>query len=246
MTATDTAAGAAAAGTTAADLYRTDLPVRDELASAHAEILRRWSAPGTWWTARRRQAIVTQVRAALDADPLPPWVAPSSVEGLLDDDAAGLLPSAAVDAVWRITNYPGTLTRDFYDGVIAAGIEPPAYVELVGVVAQANNLDRFADALGLDRLDLPPPSPGEPSRRIGADVAVANHWVPTAATAVPNVLLALTAVPAEVDAWLLLSDAGYVPIANVRGDLVSDHGSLTRPQIELVATRTSKLDECFY
>ena len=233
---------------TRARVYDTELPVRDDLAAAHGEVSRRWSRPGTWWTGAQRAEIVGQVRAARDyrtdgGEALPPWVQPSGIEGLVDADSP--LPAAAVDAVWRITNHPGTLTQDWYQSIIDRGVDPLAYVELVGLVAQSNCVDRFADALELPRLELDEPADGPPGRE-GAPADVKYHWVPTADIPMPNVIRALSAVPAENDALFILSDAQYVPMERVRGDVVSDRNSLTRPQIEVIAARTSKLNECFY
>lgn len=226
----------------------TDLPVRDDLAAAHAEIARRWARPGTWWTADQRSEIIQQVRAARDHrtnsfDVLPPWVQPSDIDGLIDSESP--LPAPAIDAVWRITNHPGTLTHDWYTSIIERGVDPLAYVELVGLVAQANCVDRFADALELPRADLAAPTAGPPSRE-GTTAQVLHHWVPTLELKFPNVIKALSAVPAENEALFILSDAQYLPIEQVLSELVSDQNSLTRPQIEVVAARTSKLNECFY
>ena len=228
--------------------YDSELPIRDDLGAAHGEIAARWSRPGTWWTGEQRAEIVRQVRAARDhrtddGGVLPPWVQPSSIDGLVDAD--GPLPTAAVDAVWRITNHPGTLTEDWYQSIIDRGVDPLSYVELVGLVAQSNCVDRFADALELPRIELDEPADGPPGRE-GAPAAVKYHWVPTADIKMPNVIKALSAVPAENEALFILSDAQYVPMERVRGDVVSDRNSLTRPQIEVLAARTSKLNECFY
>lgn len=228
--------------------YDTGLPIRDDLAAAHGEIAARWSRPGTWWTGEQRTEIVRHVRAARDhrtddGGALPPWVQPSSIDGLID--ANGPLPAAAADAVWRITNHPGTLTEDWYQSIVDRGVDPLAYVELVGLVAQSNCVDRFADALELPRIELDEPADGPPGRE-GAPAAVRYHWVPTADIKMPNVIKALSAVPAENEALFILSDAQYVPMERVRGDVVSDRNSLTRPQIEVLAARTSKLNECFY
>ncbi|WP_419551845.1 alkylhydroperoxidase-related (seleno)protein [Candidatus Poriferisodalis sp.] len=228
--------------------YDTELPIRDDLAAAHGEVSTRWARPGTWWAAAQRAEIVRQVRAARDhrteaSEVLPPWVQPSSIEGLVDAD--GPLPTAAVDAIWRITNHPGTLTEDWYQSIIDRGVDPLAYVELVGVVAQANCVDRFADALELPRIDLDEPADGPPTTE-GASAAVKYHWVPTADIKMPNVIKALSAVPAENESLFILSDAQYVPMERVRGELINDQNSLNRPQIELLAARTSKLNECFY
>lgn len=233
--------------------YGRAWPVRDDLASAHLRTLEHWSSPGTWLTGEQRVEVVRQVRAARDAVPTPPpWAKPSAEDGgrAPAGGAAGAtgvaLAPELVDAIWRLTNHPGTLTADWYEGLVGAGVEPLVWVEVVGLVAQASNVDTFADGLGLERLELPAPVAGEPSREVPDGAAVTSHWVPTAAKAWANVVKALSAVPAEVDAWMILSDAGYVPMEWVRGVLTSDRNSLNRLQIELLAARTSKLNECFY
>ncbi len=225
-------------------LYDTQLPIRGDLDAAHARVVDRWAMTGTWWTGAERLAIVEEVRRARDADELAPWVAPTSVEGLIPDDHP--LPGPAVDAIWRLTNHPGTLTGEWYEGIIERGLEPGAYVELVGVVAQANDIDRFADALELARPTLPEPEDGEPVGRFDGDVDRRRHWVPTDLVKGPNVLKALSAVPFENETLQILSAAQYVAVGGLLGDLTSDHNALTRMQIELVAARTSKLNECFY
>ena len=227
-------------------LYDTQLPVRDDLDAAHAAVVERWAQTGTWWTGAERLAIVAEVRRARDAEELAPWIAPSSVDGLVPDDHP--LPAPAVDAIWRLTNHPGTLTGDWYETIIDRGLAPGAYIELVGVVAQANDIDRFADALELDRPRLPTPQEGEPVRRFDGDVDQRRHWVPTDQVKGPNVLKALSAVPFEVDSMRILSKVQYLDVdgGGLLEDLASDQNSLSRLQVELVAARTSKLNECFY
>ena len=224
--------------------YATELPIRPDLDASHSEIAARWAATGSWWSGMERIAIVGEVRRARDSEVLPPWESPSQVDGLVAENH--LLPTAAVDAIWRITNHPGTLTTEWHASIMSRGISPEAYVELVGVVAQANAVDRFADALNLARVDLPEPSSVEPLRLADSSTAVTSHWVPTAQVKGPNVVKALSAVPFEVDSMSLLSSAQYVQLGDLLGDLVSDQNSLTRMQVEVIAGRTSKLNECFY
>lgn len=192
--------------------------------------------------------MVEEVRRARDAEAAPPpWVAPSTVEGLVADDH--VLPSAAVDAIWRLTSHPGTLTADWYATITAGDtdgrITAAQYTELVGVVAQANCIDRFADALALARVTLLDPTGGEPTRVTPDGTMLRDHWMPTADTEGPQVIRALSAVPKERAAMFVLSDAQYVPIAEM-SDVITDRNSLLRMQVELVAARTSKLNECFY
>ena len=116
----------------------------------------------------------------------------------------------------------------------------------MAVVAQANAIDRFADALNLDRVELPTPSASEPPKISEAALQVTSHWVPTAKIKGPNVLKALSAVPFENESLSLLSSAQYVHFGDLLSDLVSKQNSLTRMQVEVLAARTSKLNECFY
>jgi alkylhydroperoxidase family enzyme len=218
--------------------------IRDELRAAQQTILERWARPGSFWTGEGRLAIVEHVRRARDADSLPPWAEPSSIGALLSGHE--ILPGAAIDAVWRLTNHPGTLTIGWYERLLRRGLLPGAYVELVAVVAQANCIDRFTDALGLARHPLPEPVAGRPVAELAPDSAVRTHWVPTAPVRGANVLRALSLLPFEHESRRILSEAHYVSEAALLGDLRSARGALSRPQIELIAARTSTLNECFY
>lgn len=224
--------------------YATELPIRPDLDASHAEVARRWATSGAWWSGAERLAMVEEVRRARDGDQLAPWVSPSQIDGLIAEDH--VLPSAAVDAIWRLTNHPGTLTAEWHASILSQGVNPEAYVELVGVVSQVNAVDRFADALNLTRVDLPEPSFDEPPQLTNDSATVTSHWVPTVPIKGPNVVKALSAVPFEGDSMNLLLEAQYVKMGSLLGDLVSDQNSLTRMQVEVLAARTSKLNECFY
>jgi alkylhydroperoxidase family enzyme len=188
--------------------------------------------------------MVAEVRRARDADTFAPWESPSTVDGLISDGHA--LPDAVVDLVWRLTNHPGSLTSEWHDSILGRGVQALAYVEVVSIVAQVNCVDRFADALELDRVSMPEAQPGEPDGQVPDDAAVRLHWVPTADVGGANVWRALSGVPAEQEARSRLSTPHYLEGRAVFGDVVSDRFSLQRVQMELIAARTSKLNECFY
>tara|TARA_Y100000768_G_scaffold384003_1_gene367208 strand:+ start:1730 stop:2428 length:699 start_codon:yes stop_codon:yes gene_type:complete len=224
--------------------YSTELPIRPDLDQAHAEVASRWAKTGSWWSGVERLAIVEEVRHARDSAEIAPWESASEIEGIVSSDQ--ILPDAAIDAIWRITNHPGTLTAEWHASILGRGIHPEAYVEMVGVVAQANAVDRFADALDLDRVELPLPSSSEPDQTSDVSLQVTSHWVPTAQIKGPNVLKALSAVPFENETLSILSSAQYVRLGDLLSDLVSNQNSLSRLQVEVIAARTSKLNECFY
>ncbi|MDG2332832.1 MAG: alkylhydroperoxidase-related (seleno)protein [Myxococcota bacterium] len=233
-----------------------EVPIRQEILEAQAAAVRHWAAPGTWWSSAERLAIVDEVRSARDAEALPPWTAPSQVEGLIPENHS--LPAAAIDAIWRLTNHPGTLTRRWYDALVPDRLSAAHYVELVGVVAQVNLVDRFADALSADRPALPPVQSGETSQELPEGAGTNAHWVPTAPVVdpswlpadakadVPNVRKALSLVPAERAMQWALIDAHYVAGGALADNFGPQHWSLDRLQIELIGARTSALNECFY
>ena len=224
-------------------MYETTYPIRDDIRQAHAAALAHWASPGTWWTGEEKLAIVEETRRAIDADAFPPWVAPSAMEGVIPEGHR--LPTVAIDAIWRLAVHPGSLTQEWYRGVLTEGLDPERYVELVSIVATVNGVDRFARALSLPLLELPAPSAGEPTRE-RPDAEVRRHWVPTVQMRGPNVLKALSLVPAEVGLRDAISAAQYVPPGALLGDLTCGRGRLDRLQIELVAARTSMVNECFY
>lgn len=229
----------------ATQLYGADLAVRPEVATAHASLLMHATSAGEWWSAEERAAISQQVRAAQTAEPLAPWVSPSSVDGLIEP---GPLSVGVVDAIWRITNHPGTLTAEWHAEVLASGVEPAAYVELAALVSMVVSLDTFALAVGRATLALPTAAADEaPAVGSTTDAGVADHWVPTVANdELPNVRKALTAVPLAFQMQGEILEAQYVPGGALAVPLDEDIWSLNRLQVELVATRVSNMNECFY
>ena len=236
-------------------LYQTDLPIRSEITETHTAAAVHWASPGTWWSSLERIAIVNEVRTAWDAAPLPPWTPPTTVEGLIPDDH--LLPAAVIDVIWRLTNHVTTLTKNWYESYVPDQLSPQHYVELVGVIAQVTLTDRFADALRLKRLELPEPREGNPTQVVPDDAEVTTHWVPTAPIVdgswnpatpsdVPNVRKALSLVASERMMQWVLIDAHYVQGGALADDFGQDHWSLSRTQIELLGTRTSTINDCFY
>jgi hypothetical protein len=222
--------------------------IRSDLVEAHGAVVAAVARPGTWWTGAERHAIASEVRRAVDNADLPPWQAPSGCD---PDHPAAIpadhpLPAAAVDAIWRITNHPGTLTHDWYQGIVDGLPSPEHYVELVNVVAMVNSIDRFAAIMDLAPIPLPEPEAGEPTRERIDDTAVRDHWVPTAPVKGPNVLKALSAVPADRQTRQALSSSQYLPEGALLGDLDWGRETIDRRQIELVAAQTSIVNECFY
>jgi hypothetical protein len=222
------------------------VPVRSDLSDAHSRAWRRLAAPGTWWTGAQRVAIAAEARAAA-ACALCHERKASLSPGAVAGQHAGPsdLSEAAVEAIHRISTDPGRLSKRWFDALAGQGLGDAAYVELVGVVATVVSIDAFCRAIGVPPHPLPAPQPGEPSRVRPGDVSDHGAWVAMRSGTVPNVLRALSLVPAEIENLRELGAVHYVPIDELislgRGGRALDRG-----QIELLAGRVSALRECFY
>lgn len=160
--------------------------------------------------------------------------------------AAHRLPLAAIDAIWRITNHPGTLTAEWYSDIVRGLPAPEYYIELVGLTAPLTSIDRFAAIMDLEPIALSGPEQGLPSGELVEGATVTTHWVPTVPGRGANVRKALTGAHGAADAYQVLGAAQYLDGAALLGDLDWNRGTLDRRQIELVAAKTSLLNECFY
>lgn len=222
------------------------LNVRSDLAAAHRLAWAELARPGTWWTGSQRvELAATAVAAMTDDDPLPPWIAPSTVDGWPADDLVA--PAAAHDAIYPVAAHAGTLSEAWYRDV-SDQLGDLAYVEVVGIACTVAAVVAFRRAAGLAPWELPEPVDGEPSRVVPPDLVQAElSWVRVAKPAdeVAAVVQAFSSVPSEYQRLWMLADAQYIP--NL--EMVDPHwtrGTLSRSQIELVAARVSQLRECFY
>ena len=181
---------------------------------------------GTWWTGPERVAIAEEARLARDGSP-----------------SVGRLPEPAIEAARRVSAEAATIRQVDVDRWASAGLDPFAYVELVGVVSRLAAIDVAAFGLGMDEHPLPEPQSGEPSRERPADAVVSDGWVPTVGPAwAPG---SLSAVPDEVDAMFDVHGVLYLSIEQM-GDNEIVRDGIHRTQLELTAARTSWLNDCFY
>ena len=203
------------------------------------------AAPGDWLTGVERVAVWREVRAA-HTDPLDQArraaISPHAVGG--EHGATTEFPAAAVEVVHRTASDPGRLTRSWAESQIAV-LGEERYTELVGVTAMVTVLDRFDRAMGRPERSLPEPIDGEPTRIRPDDVGDVGAWVSqTTGPTRANVSRTLSLVPATNVPWRQLVDSHYsrgADFVNLRWE-----HPLSRPQAELVAARTTALNECFY
>ena len=220
--------------------------------------------PGTWLTGAQKLAIAAETRAARTCATCaarkealsPTWVTDPH-------ERASDLPEAWADVVHRLVTDPSRMTRAAIDGLAAHALgadrlDDAGYVELLGATVFALGLDTADRAAGLPERPLPQPIAGDPSKAspgqlddVGAWVRVLSTKDSKAATLwaealrPTNVVRALSLVPAQVPTHLALVGALYLPLRDVPSTRATGR-ALSRPQIELVASRVSALNECFY
>lgn len=236
------------------------ITVRSDLRDCHGFLLDHVTSPGTWWTGAERRAIAAESRLATTCSfcrERKAALSPNAVQG--EHDTTGVLPAAVVDIIHRIRTDPQRLSRAWLDGIVPEILTDTHYVELVGVVTMTAGMDNFARALGVPPFPLPAASAGEPSRQRPPAAKGGTAWVPMIEVEdavgpeadiypqgafVPNIVRALSLVPHEVRALRRSSDAHYVAIEQIGDPTV--RRSIDRMQMELVASRVSALNECFY
>lgn len=211
------------------------MEVREDLVDAHRASLHHVASPGACLTAVQRIRLAEIARDAyVEAEPSPPWVR--------------RYPEATENLAYRLARHAGTLSIDLYDRAIAEGMSALAWVEVVGVVIATVPVVAFARAVGSDVEPFLRASSGRSKGRVAPDLADADlNWVPVAAPAdrTAAVVQALSALPDEFDNLWRLAAAQYMSDRQME-DPAWTRGTLSRPQMELVAGRISKLRECFY
>jgi hypothetical protein len=142
----------------------------------------------------------------------------------------------------QLSRDPATVHEgDVRPAADAAGEAPT--VETIAIVALLSAVDGMHDALGAKLEPLPDPVPGDSTGEVAEGLTRRRTHVPMPPGAIP---VALDIVAAEGRMRIDLSAPMYMPDDEmIHGDWRRP-GGLVRPQMEVVATRTSWHNDCFY
>lgn len=247
---------------TALSYTAAPVSVRADLVEAHQQIWQKLAEPGTWWTGAERVAIAAEVRKAgqcqLCAERKAALSA-SAVHG--QHNTNGVLPAPVVEMIHKITTDPGRLSKQWYEQLLADGLEDTQYIETLGVLIRTLSIDSFCRGIGMPPHPLPTPVAGEPSRRRPLAARVDVAWVPMIPNGeetgpeadiywgrqAPNVVRAMSLVPDEVRSSIhILLPPQYLDPVNVPDPRVDIGRAISRSQMELLAARVSALNQCFY
>jgi hypothetical protein len=208
---------------------------RRTVIARHGRLLSELAGPGDWWDGAGRRALMEETRTARGCE-----VCCDTGPHRATDE----LSAAAVEVVHRVVNGSGRLDRSWADARIDQ-LGDARYAEIVGVTATLVAVDVTARSLGEPPPALPDALDGAPAEERPTDVGDIGAWVPmTEEKVLANVSRALSLVPRTNATWRALVTDAYS-----RGREMLEltwQRALTRPQVELIASEVSRLQECFY
>lgn len=203
----------------------------------------RIAEPGEWWTGKERIAIVEEVRKARDN-------APSKNTQSLSDlsiEASPVISPLVTEIVWKVTNNAHEIEEKWAKEAIAL-IGEGKYSELVSLVVNIVPVDIFCLLLGRPVVSLPVPKNGKPTKSVPEGLSDGGAFLPwhTENWVGPNVARALSFVPKDNALRMKLVESMYAGADKFISMIWDDNEPLSRSQVEIIAARTSSINECFY
>ena len=195
---------------------------------------------GAWWTGHQRIEIANEVRnserPALDERT-------NDLSQYSHEETESISPYVKA-VIRKITYESSTIDRDTYDSIVEV-LGEDRYAELAAIVTQVVPVFTLADILGYPREKLPNAHDGAPTKERPEDLVNDVAFLPTfSPRGLPHVAVSLSLAQADNARRMLLVRSMYS--GTNFGEMVWEHRSLSRQQIELVAARTSAINECFY
>jgi hypothetical protein len=198
------------------------VPVRDDLVYAHRSLWQHLAGPGPSFTGAQRVRLLAGARA--------------------DDPAAtGLGPELgrlAVELYHRPVAVNGEMVR------AAADTDgDPTTVEVLALVSMLSAVDGTHRGLGVDLEPLPEPVAGEPTDQITEGLKRRRTHIPVPPGPIP---VMFDLLPMEGAVFQSLFGPHYMTGWEMALDTFERRPGLNRAQMELVSSRTSIHNECFY
>ncbi len=230
------------------------VPVRKAIENLHENQVGSLVESGTWLTGSERSYLAKLARAVIQGQEY--QRDPSEGQ---DENYSTLNPASEVVA--QVAAGGKHITRETLEDALRSGLSEEEYVESVGVAARAVCLDTFCEGIGIPVLTLGTPSNQTPTRKKSTNAASEGAWLKTIPSgpqggsegselygelAAPFIFRALSLVPEEARHIIDLVTLQYVPGQELMNFKFSYEESFGRRETELVAGRTSAINECFY
>lgn len=208
------------------DFASSPVPVRDDLRTAYLAIWIHLSKPGAVYDGAQRRAVLDSARSCVGPSPTSTQAAPREIAELAR--ALYCDPAAVDEALVRSA---------------AAAHGEPAAVEVISIVSMLSAVDGAHRALGIELEALPDPAPGPPTGHISSGMQRRRTHVPMPQGAIPS---ALDLLPSEALAFQESFGPQYMTAQEMGLNTFARSPGLNRAQMEIVSSRTSLLNACFY
>lgn len=206
------------------DFALSPVPIRDDVRRTYRNIWEHFALPGPTMDAGQRSVLLAAARSGRSEH-----VAPTDSSALMRFAATLYADPAAVNE---------STVRDAADEAGDA-----ATTETVGLVAMLSAVDGAHRALGVTLEPLPVPLPGPATENITKGLKRRRTHLPMPSGAIPS---ALDLVPEVAKAYRDSFGAQYMTESEMAFSDFARIPGLNRAQIELVSSRTSFINECFY
>lgn len=208
------------------EFRHAEVPIRSDLSKAFAAEWSHLATAGTAMTSAERIAVAMEARRAVgDAEPgttvLDPTVV-SLASTLMTD------PGAVDEAAVRTT---------------AGAVGDPTTVEVIGIVSRLSAVDGFHHAMGIAVEPLPDRVDGDPTGDVTPDLERRRTHVPMPPGPIP---VSLDLTPSEGLAMEALAGPQYMTYGDMAHDDFTRNPGLDRAQMELISSRVSHRNACFY
>ena len=221
------------------DYEGAEYAIRAPIVRAHRKTWEKLASAGSFWRGRDRLEIARLTRVARARRQEPIWSR--------DDITSERLGKENVELIRTIAIQASKIDRAWAEAHIAR-LGAGAYVELGALVATITAIDTYHEALGLPYEPFPAPRPNDDTLpdEVTAKVTDIGAFVPAIAPWVgPNVSRALSLVP-SANKMFMANVMTMYSTAHGGFDKLVWEGALSRPQAELLATKVSAINECFY
>ena len=220
-----------------------DHKVPEDLLDAFNACWSRLAEPGEWWSGKERLAILEEVRKYLSSD-TPTDRTPLEV---LSNKPSPIISPLTSEITRMVTSNAAEIDEKWAKEAISR-IGEGKYSELVSLVVSIVPIDIFCLLLGRPVVSLPVPKGGKPGGKIPDGLSDGGAFVrwKTENWVGPNVARALSFVPKDNEIRMKLVGSMYAGSEQFISMVWDENEPLDRAQVEIIAARTSSINECFY
>ena len=246
------------------ELLKFSMDIRKNIIESHDRVWDELAKPGAVLSGGERIAVAQEIRASRTCrfcieNKRSLGLSPGLGEHESTDPS---FPKARLELIHRLMNDPGRISRAWVENLRFEGVGDVEYVEIAGLVSSVCVVDTFCQALGLTLRQLPKAISSENNYKRPAtaedegayvpmiavdrlqvdysDLYDLNHWV-------PNVHRAFSLIPDVVRLADDLMASHYFPYESVPRYADQNHDyAISKTQMELIASRVSINNDCFY